>query len=135
MLADDPVGAGNFAMYFIASYQTMYDAKDDSLYQLVAGPDCEFCANALASYATFIAEDQTVVGGEITSTMQLALGNPQGDGSWLVQFPIDIAPVVYTATDGTVVENVEAKKYDVGVSLQLVDGKWVVLGANLKVRP
>jgi len=129
-LQEDALGAGTFALYFVASFQTMYDNNDPSLYELVSAPSCEFCTDALAQHKTFVAGQHSNAGGRITSPLESVLGTLQSDGTWLVQFPIDIEPLTTYDAGGEVLETLSAEHYGVGVELEYNGGSWMVLGVN-----
>jgi hypothetical protein len=129
-LQEDALGAGTFTLYFVANYQAMYDDNDPSLYELVSAPSCEFCADALAQHAEFVEDQRSTEGGAITSPLESVLGSLQADGTWLVQFPIDIAPLTTYDASGSVIETLPAEHYGVGVVLEHNGDFWTVAGVN-----
>ena len=129
-LQEDALGAGTFALYFVVSYQAMYDDNDPSLYELVSAPSCGFCTEALSQHAKFVEDQWSTEGGAISSPLESVLGTLQEDGTWLVQFPIDIEPLTTYDASGAIVETLPAEHYGVGVVLEHNGEFWMVAGVN-----
>ena len=121
----------NFAAFFVKLYPELFNGGDPAIFAALSAPSCEFCASVLETYDTFVAEGNQYEGGEVvTSDLTTFTGGLQPDGTWLVAFQMEIAPSVTTAGDGTVIGETQGASLETGLSLQYVDGHWIVLGLN-----
>lgn len=124
--------AVNFASFFVREYQRMFLEHDSALFAFVSGDTCGFCASALQSFAEDEAVGNTVAGGDITPDYIQARGGLQDDGTWLVQFSMDVEEAKYFNSDGTLRTTEAAAAFNVGVLLEREQDHWTVAGLNLE---
>jgi hypothetical protein len=130
---EDFQSASNFAKFFVRLYPGLFKGGDPQMFEAVSAPSCEFCASALESYEAFTLSGDEYAGGEITTPdAEHFTGGLQTDGTWLLQFPMEIASSVTTTADGKSVGRIDAATLTTAVALEFTDGHWVVLGVNFE---
>lgn len=130
---EDFQSATQFAKFFVQLYPDLFKKGDPQLFRALSTPSCEFCASALETYDAFIASGNSYAGGDIeTPDVVQFTGGLQPDGTWLVQFPMDIASSTTTTADGSSVGTIEAASLRTAVALEFTEGHWAVLGVNFE---
>ncbi|MCB2411329.1 DUF6318 family protein [Demequina sp. TTPB684] len=128
---EDFQSASNFAKFFVQLYPELFKSGDAELFATLSAPSCEFCESALESYEAFAASGDNYTGGDIqTPDPAQFTGGLQPDGTWLVQFPMEIEASATTSAAGAPVGTTQPASVRTAVALEFTDGRWMVLGIN-----
>ncbi len=128
---EDFYSASQFAKFFIAEYDQMFQKRDVELFAFLSGDDCQFCESSLHSYMTLIDAGGRRDGGAVEPTSELPTGGLDDDGYWYVGFPFKLGESTDYDADGTVVETGNGGNGTAAFRLEFLDGRWIVQGVSI----
>ena len=131
---DDLLAAVEMAKFYLLLQPDLYRGGDNSLWQFLALPECEFCSSTVTSTEKRVAAGHLQVGGEyaVPEQVEAAVLDLETDDTTtaLVGFSFTEAAYQIVATDGSVIKSGDAGTYRAAFALRHVDGVWRVYGAS-----
>ena len=125
---EDFPGAAAFAAFFVSEYYRMFAEQDPQLFEFVSGDECGYCKSVLTEYVEFSTSGLSRSGGEVSAQPALATGSLLGDGTWLVEIPVEVAASSDIGPDGALASEDPGGTGVSAFQLSWTDGRWVVLG-------
>jgi len=111
----DDEAAKAAAGYFLELYSYVQQAKDLDSWAAVSGPACTICASVDSDIKNYLAEELTVVGGDITWTGEPAVTRRDGNEVVEVLFDTKQSESQTLDVDGEVLESFEDGAREISV--------------------
>ncbi|WP_144268219.1 DUF6318 family protein [Demequina sp. NBRC 110055] len=121
-----------FAQFFVIESQRMMIGFDTELFAALSSTECVFCNNSLELADDLQQKDLRIEGGEIEISDALPDGGLQADGTWRIEFEIDVGEQRTLDADGSVVETVPPNHLVASVVLNHDGSRWQVEGVGAK---
>ncbi len=96
---EDVAGATAFATRFLSSYHDIV-GEAPALFAALTTADCDFCSGVKDHYEQVASENAELSGGAIEARAVDSKSGLQQDGTWAIEFEVDVEDLVRTSSDG-----------------------------------
>jgi len=127
----DVQGAIVTAEFFVKLYGEMLRTGDTRIWDALSGPECEFCIDSAAVALKYVELGTKIEGGDTTVDSSRTRGRLSDDGYTYVGVVLEQDEVLATKQGSTTEVAATAGQYGLAMQMELVDGHWKVLHAQI----
>lgn len=130
---EDFWGAQEFTRFFLSEFPILFqEPYDGRLFRALSDQGCVFCQSALENQGAAEEAAAFTGGGSFQFPDPLATGGLREDGTWLVEQAFSVDDTEYFDEEGKLYRTTPGGTGTVGVHLDRVDDRWVVLGVTFE---